>query len=95
MSRHITLPSGKQGAPFGVKRKQIAGGTCCPKCSRDAPGPTASARWRHQKDDRFVAAVAQALSHVRLCAIPWTAARQASLSITISRSFLKLSPSHQ
>ena len=30
------------------------------------------------------------LSHVRLFAIPWTAARQASLSITNSRSLLKL-----
>ena len=32
----------------------------------------------------------QSLSRVRLFAIPWTAARQASLSITNSRSFLKL-----
>ena len=32
----------------------------------------------------------QSLSRVRLSAIPWTAARQASLSITNSRSFLKL-----
>ena len=32
----------------------------------------------------------QSLSHVRLCATPWTAARQASLSITISRSSLRL-----
>ena len=32
----------------------------------------------------------QSLSHVRLFAIPWTAARQASLSITNSRSLLKL-----
>ena len=30
------------------------------------------------------------LSHVRLFLTPWTAARQASLSITISRSLLKL-----
>ena len=34
----------------------------------------------------------QLLSHVRLFAIPWTAARQASLSITNSRSLLKLMP---
>ena len=33
---------------------------------------------------------AQSLSHVRLFANPWTAARQASLSITNSRSLLKL-----
>ena len=32
----------------------------------------------------------QSLSHVRLSATPWTAARQASLSITNSRSLLKL-----
>ena len=34
--------------------------------------------------------VAQSLSHVWLFAIPWTAARQASLCITNSRSSLKL-----
>ena len=33
---------------------------------------------------------AQLLNHVRLFVTPWTAARQASLSITISRSSLKL-----
>ena len=32
----------------------------------------------------------QSLSHVRLFVIPWTAARQASLSITNSQSLLKL-----
>ena len=32
----------------------------------------------------------QLLSYVRLLAIPWTAARQASLSITNSQSLLKL-----
>ena len=32
----------------------------------------------------------QSLSHVRLFATPWTAACQASLSFTISRSLLKL-----
>ena len=32
----------------------------------------------------------QSLSHVRLSATPWTAARQPSLSFTISRSLLKL-----
>ena len=31
----------------------------------------------------------QSLSHVRLFATPWTAARQASLSITISQNLLK------
>ena len=37
-----------------------------------------------------VGIVVQSLSHVRLFATPWTAARQASLSITMSWSFLKL-----
>ena len=32
----------------------------------------------------------QSLSHVQLCATPWTAAHQASLSITNSQSLLKL-----
>ena len=41
-------------------------------------------RWRGQPN------VVQSLSHVRLFTIPWTAARQASLSFTISRSLLKL-----
>ena len=34
----------------------------------------------------------QSLSHVRLLATPWTAARQASQSITNSQSLLKLRP---
>ena len=34
--------------------------------------------------------VFQSLSHVQLFATPWTAARQASLSFTMSRSLLKL-----
>ena len=34
--------------------------------------------------------VVQLLSHVQLFVTPWTAACQASLSFTISRSFLKL-----
>ena len=34
--------------------------------------------------------VVQTLSHVRLFATPWTAAHQASLSFTISRTLLKL-----
>ena len=38
---------------------------------------------------RFVVVV-QSLSHVQLFATPWTAARQASLSFTISWSLLKL-----
>ena len=34
--------------------------------------------------------IVQSLSHIRLLATPWTAARQVSLSFTISRSLLKL-----
>ena len=34
--------------------------------------------------------VVQSLSHVQLIATPWTAAHQASLSFTISRSLLRL-----
>ena len=39
---------------------------------------------------RFSSCVVQSLSHVWLIGTPWTAACQASLSITISRSLLKL-----
>ena len=39
--------------------------------------------------------VVQPLSRVQLFATPWTVARQASLSITISQSLLKLSPLSQ
>ena len=38
----------------------------------------------------FILVVVQLLSCVRLFATPWTAARQASLSFTISQSLLKL-----
>ena len=38
----------------------------------------------------LIAVVIQSLSHVRFFATPWTAARQASLSFTISWSLLKL-----
>ena len=37
-----------------------------------------------------VAAVVQSLSRVQLFSTPWTAARQASLSFTLSRSSLRL-----
>ena len=37
----------------------------------------------------FVVAVIQSLSHVQLFEIPWTAAHQASLSFTVSKSLLK------
>ena len=40
----------------------------------------------------FVFSSVQLLSYVQLFATPWTAARQASLSITNPRSLLKLTP---
>ena len=50
--------------------------------------------WSHirlfkQSAQKDIAVLVQLLSHVRLFAIPWTAACQASLSFTISQSFLK------
>ena len=41
-------------------------------------------------DSEFLMFSVQSLSRVRLFATPWTAARQASLSITSSRNLLKL-----
>ena len=41
-------------------------------------------------DCLYIIVVVQLLSHVWLFVTPWTAARQASLSFIISRSFLKL-----
>ena len=51
-----------------------------------------SARWQSSEDrlSCMVVTVAQLLSCVRLFATPWTAARQASLSFTVSWNFLKL-----
>ena len=43
----------------------------------------------HRESLRLFSSV-QSLSHIQLFVIPWTAARQASLSITNSRSLLKL-----
>ena len=48
-------------------------------------------RWWFYMLTRSVSSV-QSLSHVRLFATPWIAARQASLSITNSQSLLKLMP---
>ena len=45
---------------------------------------------KDQAQNLVVAVVAQLLSCVRLFVGPWTAARQASLSFTVSQSFLKL-----
>ena len=45
-----------------------------------------------QQQQRFwvIVVIVQWLSHVQLFAIPWKAARQASLSLTISQTLLKL-----
>ena len=45
--------------------------------------------WNYHNIVNWLFAVVQSLSHVRLFAIPWTAAHQASLSFTISWSLLK------
>ena len=49
-----------------------------------------STHWFHLFHSQFSSV--QLLSHVRLFATPWIAARQASLSITISQSSLRLTP---
>ena len=41
-------------------------------------------------NSELIVVAVQSLSHVQLSATPWTAARQASLSFTISLSLLKL-----
>ena len=46
--------------------------------------------WTLQQRKSMCTVVVQLLSHVRLFVTPWTAARQASLSFTISQSLLKL-----
>ena len=48
-------------------------------------------KWRiRNKMGHILCVVVQPLSHARLLVTPWTAALQASLSFTISRSLLKL-----
>ena len=47
-------------------------------------------RFRSRQRKNATAVLVQSLSHVWLFAIPWTAARQASLSFTISQSLLRL-----
>ena len=50
----------------------------------------AGSRGRPELGQSLVSGSVQLLSRVRLFATPWTAARQASLSITNSRSLLRL-----
>ena len=49
--------------------------------------PRAKCDWRVRKTETRAV---KSLSHIQLFATPWTAARQASLSITNSRSSLRL-----
>ena len=58
--------------------------------SKDLRPPTNQARPRYKRGLAFVPQLVQSLSHVRLFVTPWTAAHQASLSITNSQSLLKL-----
>ena len=55
-------------------------------CFQPKKGLCESYRWAHQFSS------VQLLRHVQLFVSPWTVARQASLSITNSRSLLKLMP---
>ena len=55
--------------------------------SNISQGHKTSAQW-----DRNLSFVVQSLSRVQLFVTPWTAARQASLSFTISWSLLRLMP---
>ena len=60
-------------------------------CSKGSPVWCSVMTWRGgMGEQRRVTKSVQSLSHVRLFATPWTAARQASLPITNSRSLLKL-----
>ena len=62
-----------------------------PKSSESPKNLTPSVGVRDGKDSWVLSSV-QSLSRVQLFAIPWTAACQASLSFTISRSLLTLMP---
>ena len=66
----------------GISPLYSAKATICPKSSQV---------WKEHLSSVHFGSV-QSLSRVRLFATPWIAARQASLSITSSRSLLKLMP---
>ena len=53
------------------------------------PDPSSPGQLHHASADRGALCLVQLLSCVRLFVIPWTSARQASLSITNSRSLFK------
>ena len=52
-------------------------------------GSLAEGNWRGDCLSSWLLFVVQSLSPVQLFAVPWTAARQAPLSFTVSRSLLK------
>ena len=60
------------------------------RCTRELSGGGENSPCIAEEDRGFV--VVQSLSRVRLSVTPWTAARQASLSITNPRSLLKFMP---
>ena len=66
----------------------------CSKGTLDSPqqflGVSPCSWPEHLTSQFFVVVVVQSLSHVQLFATPWTAAHQASLSITNSQSLFKL-----
>ena len=52
--------------------------------------PSGGHKWNQRKTPKYLFSSVQSLSRVQLFATPWIAARQASVSITNSRSLLKL-----
>ena len=54
------------------------------------PHSLAQSRSRNSEINEFLFLVVQSISHFQLSTTPWSAARQASLSFTISRSLIKL-----
>ena len=60
------------------------------KCKHRADSLCRTALWLRRCKAAIAVVVAQSLSHVQPFANPWTAAYQASLSFTISQSFLNL-----
>ena len=73
----------------GFPRQEYWGGVPCLLPTLAGRFFTTSASWEAPPFSAVVVAV-QSLSHVQLFATPWTAARQTSLSFTISQSLLRL-----
>ena len=64
-------------------------------CPRPFSGKLRAGQTPPRQLSSLITVVVQSLIHVRLLVIPWTAARQTSLSFTIYRSLLKLCPLSQ